>query len=358
MKLFLILLISLNCFANTSGAEIKTPPSLSFDFTFQSPQNKIQESLQDMIKIEIGKENFLTRRNSNIWDCKRDQFNTAYCPSELNSATVVSSSVPAGIITVSYTYYADKIPAPYYVPRNIVLHSNKTVYDGESYNGGYNTSATQSGTVSHYIDWATYTFWISNGVLYSNKTVYDGESYNGGYNTSATQSGTVSHYINWATYTFWITGSCPSGTTLEGNQCKGYNYVCPTGYVNNGSNCRKIVVYTCNSKYITPILLDGNWQCGVLACDSNLRCGYGYCEQPTTPSSSKYQDVAYNPLRYIADGQCNGDICDYALNAKVSYCESKQCPKGDDIIEKDGKCYKLECPAGTYLSGEKCIKVN
>ena len=314
MKLFLILLISLNCFANTSGAEIKTPPSLSFDFTFQSPQNKIQESLQDMIKIEIGKENFLTRRNSNIWDCKRDQFNTAYCPSELNSATVVSSSVPAGIITVSYTYYADKIPAPYYVPRNIVLHSNKTVYDGESYNGGYNTSATQSGTVSH--------------------------------------------YINWATYTFWITGSCPSGTTLEGNQCKGYNYVCPTGYVNNGSNCRKIVVYTCNSKYITPILLDGNWQCGVLACDSNLRCGYGYCEQPTTPSSSKYQDVAYNPLRYIADGQCNGDICDYALNAKVSYCESKQCPKGDDIIEKDGKCYKLECPAGTYLSGEKCIKVN
>ena len=72
----------------------------------------------------------------------------------------------------------------------------------------------------------------------------------------------------------------------------------------------------------------------------------------------KYQDIAYNPLGTVNDNKCNGDICDFVVNARVTYCESKQCPKGDDIIEKNGKCYTLECPAGTYLSGEKCIKVN
>ena len=93
-------------------------------------------------------------------------------------------------------------------------------------------------------------------------------------------------------------------------------------------------------------------------CDGKMKCGYGTCDLPYKPSLDKYQDVAYNPLQYITNNQCNGEICDYVLNAKVSYCESQQCPKGDDIIQKDGKCYKLECPAGTYLSGDKCIKVN
>ena len=86
MKLFLILLISLNCFANISGAELKKPNSTAFDFTFQSPQNKIQETLEDMIKIEIGKETFLTRRNSNIFSCGSDSFGNSYCPSNLAKA--------------------------------------------------------------------------------------------------------------------------------------------------------------------------------------------------------------------------------------------------------------------------------
>ena len=56
-----------------------------------------------MIKIEIGKENFLTRRNNNIWDCKMDQFGTAYCPSELKNASIVSSPLPVEIKTVNHT---------------------------------------------------------------------------------------------------------------------------------------------------------------------------------------------------------------------------------------------------------------
>ena len=86
MKLFLILLISLNCFANISGAELKKPNSTAFDFTFQSPQNKIQETLSDMIMVEIGKELFLERRKNNLWQCQVDQFGTDYCPTGLAPA--------------------------------------------------------------------------------------------------------------------------------------------------------------------------------------------------------------------------------------------------------------------------------
>jgi hypothetical protein len=107
-----------------------------------------------------------------------------------------------------------------------------------------------------------------------------------------------------------------------------------------------------------PAFVDGEWKCSPFFCDGNMKCGYGTCDLPTTPSTTKYQDIAYNPLGTVNDNKCNGDICDFVVNARVTYCESKQCPKGDDIIEKNGKCYKLECPAGTYLSGEKCIKVN
>ena len=123
------------------------------------------------------------------------------------------------------------------------------------------------------------------------------------------------------------------------------------------NNCQS-TEYTCNSALFKPVYVDGKWVCSPYLCNDDMKCGYGTCDLPTTPSTTKYQDIAYNPLGTINDNRCNGDTCDFVVNARVTYCESKQCPKGDDIIEKNGKCYKLECPAGTYLSGEKCIKVN
>ena len=123
------------------------------------------------------------------------------------------------------------------------------------------------------------------------------------------------------------------------------------------NNCQS-TEYTCNSALFKPVYVGGKWVCSPYLCNDDMKCGYGTCDLPTTPSATKYQDIAYNPLGTVNDNKCNGDICDFVVNARVTYCESKQCPKGDDIIEKNGKCYKLECPAGTYLSGEKCIKVN
>ncbi|MFX4241094.1 hypothetical protein ACOL3H_11970, partial [Aliarcobacter butzleri] len=123
------------------------------------------------------------------------------------------------------------------------------------------------------------------------------------------------------------------------------------------NNCKR-QSFKCNSNEIKPVYVNGEWQCSPFLCDSNMKCGYATCNSPSIPSTSKFQDVAYNPLDYIYNNKCNQDICDYVLNAQVSYCESSQCPKRDDVIEKNGLCYKMECPAGTYLSGDKCIKEN
>ncbi|MCT7648944.1 hypothetical protein, partial [Aliarcobacter butzleri] len=123
------------------------------------------------------------------------------------------------------------------------------------------------------------------------------------------------------------------------------------------NNCKR-QSFKCNSNEIKPVYVNGEWQCSPFLCDSNMKCGYATCNSPSIPSTSKFQDVAYNPLNYIYNNKCNQDICDYVLNAQVSYCESSQCPKRDDVIEKNGLCYKMECPAGTYLSGDKCIKEN
>ena len=327
MKILFVLLLALGCYANPTGSELKKTPSTAFDFTFQSPQNKIQESLQDMIKIEIGKENFLTRRNNNIWDCKMDQFGTAYCPSELKNASIVSSPLPVEIKTVNHTIYEEKVANVFYVAFDLGLQDYQCTIPGDQYSNfeckGYGYVNVSSIRYVIGIDTSGY-----SGAFFP---IY-------GY--------------------FRVIKTCPTGTVQEGNQCKGINYVCPSGYTDNGSNCKKTITYSCNSNLISPILLDGNWKCGSLVCDGNLKRGYGTCDLPSKPSLDKYQDVAYNPLQYITNNQCNGDICDYVLNAKVSYCESQQCPKGDDIIQDSGKCYKLECPAGTYLSGDKCIKVN
>ncbi|MCT7580237.1 hypothetical protein, partial [Aliarcobacter butzleri] len=200
--------------------------------------------------------------------------------------------------------------------------------------------------------------------------------------------------------------SCPSGYTettgaeVAKGECKGtieytyYQYLCNNsqnsqGYnylpINNGGNTGKIdpnnttinndlstplnssippvnnckrQSFKCNSNEIKPVYVNGEWQCSPFLCDSNMKCGYATCNSPSIPSTSKFQDVAYNPLNYIYNNKCNQDICDYVLNAQVSYCESSQCPKRDDVIEKNGLCYKMECPAGTYLSGDKCIKEN
>lgn len=123
------------------------------------------------------------------------------------------------------------------------------------------------------------------------------------------------------------------------------------------NNCQS-TEYACDSALFEPVYVGGKWVCSPYLCNDDMKCGYGTCDLPTTPSATKYQDIAYNPLGTVNNNKCNGDICDFVVNARVTYCETKQCPKGDDIIEKNGKCYKLECPAGTYLSGEKCIKVN
>ena len=95
MKILFVLLLALGCYANPTGSELKKPNSTAFDFTFQSPSNKIQETLSDMILIEISKQTFLERRQENLWQCQTDQFGTTYCPSGLESAKSYTAYSPS-----------------------------------------------------------------------------------------------------------------------------------------------------------------------------------------------------------------------------------------------------------------------
>ena len=500
MRFFLILLVYLNCFANTTGNNLKKPNSSAFDITYQSPQNKIQESLHDMILIEIAKETFLTRRNNNIFSCGSDPFGNSYCPSNLAKADSYwdydnGFSVKNNNIVSDYT---GQIMETEYENPTTKFVCSIGKYDPATgkciYGGLYQIAFNNQPDLEGYNHWKN-TF--SNPPSYENirtfiragASAYEKQGvknpYICGYDVvkdTKTNPWTIdekalnivaayiwylgrcpepegynNHYafnnwsIGWFIKAAETSGECPNrgacpytpplvktAPANKVNECStGYNYnskenvcersvaKCPSGYnkttgaeaskgvcvksieytyynylcnnskneqgynytpVNSGGNCNKVdpnnttnnsstlddacnsatpptnnckrLGYRCNSNERKPAFVDGEWKCSPFLCDSNMKCGYGTCDLPTKPSLDKYMDVAYNPLQYISSNKCNGAICDYVINKEVSYCENKQCPKSDDIIEKDGKCYKLECPKDTYISGDKCIKAN
>lgn len=123
------------------------------------------------------------------------------------------------------------------------------------------------------------------------------------------------------------------------------------------NNCRAMR-YTCNSTVIQPALVDGMWQCSPYICDEQNKCGFGTCPTGTTPSTTYFQDVAYNPLGADFNGTCTGAICDYVANQQISFCQSGRCPNGSEYEVISGKCYKKECPVGTFDSNGSCIKQN
>ncbi|WP_418181271.1 hypothetical protein ACNSOL_12245 (plasmid) [Aliarcobacter lanthieri] len=203
-----------------------------------------------------------------------------------------------------------------------------------------------------------------------------------------------------------IIKTCPQGYTettgieISKGECKKtieytyYNYLCNNskneqGYnytpTNSGGNCNKIDTnnttanpelttpcnnstpptnnckregFKCNTNERKAVYVDNEWRCSPYLCNGDMRCGYGTCKEGTKASKDKYQDLAYHPLKYLYAKKCNSGICDYVENKDISYCEREACPQGEDIIQQDGRCYKIECPKGTYLSGTKCLESN
>ena len=375
MKLFLILLISLNCFANISGVELKKPNSTAFDFTYQSPQNKIQESLQDMIKIEIGKETFLTRRNNNIFSCGFDSFGNTYCPSNLAKADSYwdyenGYSVSGLGQVVDYTLKEKQYKCPsdnyllvskyydscswcnditYYEVRCstngtvTVLHEFR-LKGNNAYNGGRLIQTYNQSNIGSNVG-QTYLGNIGQGcnyLVYYSRTC-DGINCN--YNFSINSNCNGSTYSTSTVAPIPYIYSCPTGysETTGSETSKGackrtieytyYNYLCSDSTNNQnlgfapansgGNNCNKTdsnntitnpelanscnsstpptnnckrLGFKCNSNERKPAFVDGEWKCSPFLCDGNMKCGYGTCDSPTTPSTNKYMDVAYNPL--------------------------------------------------------------
>lgn len=219
--------------------------------------------------------------------------------------------------------------------------------------------------------------------------------------TSSKQTSSFTNYAQKDTTTL----RCPtnyvetSGTEREKGECKQditydyYTYSCPTdknqygfSYVaqNSGGNCNATTLqqlidtnnngigdscntatpptnncqrmsYTAIAGINSPVFVDNLWQCSPFTCNSSSKCGYGLCPYGTSPSDKLFQDAAYNPLGAAYNGTCTGAICDYVRNSKISYCVSEGCPVGPEYINKNGNCYKEECPKGTFQSGDKCM---
>jgi hypothetical protein len=52
---------------------------------------------------------------------------------------------------------------------------------------------------------------------------------------------------------------------------------------------------------------------------------------------------------------CIGQMCDLALNDRISFCENEVCPEVPGVYEKDGECKLLDCPSGTIKVDDMCI---
>lgn len=178
---------------------------------------------------------------------------------------------------------------------------------------------------------------------------------------------------------------CPSGYTMKNNQCERTVSVCPEGYSEYGSatQCRKqtdigfneysYYTYQCptetNSFGNEWELLKENNDPGCLddtfggctsfdketaVCRSQIHTcpdGRGTCNKN---SNGQYQcsldgcDAERLP--------CVNQVCDLALNDKISYCEAPNCPTSFGVFEESGSCYVEQCPEGTVenYNGE-CI---
>jgi len=108
-------------------------------------------------------------------------------------------------------------------------------------------------------------------------------------------------------------------------------------------NC-KATEYTCNSEFINPAFVDGEWKCSPFACNIDNKCGYATCNGYSI--SSAIMPREYNPLLTIIK---TGEAC------QPKSCEPK-------TFYDDGTATKKEvkiCNVGTAI-GDKCItnKVN
>ncbi|MFY4797256.1 hypothetical protein ACOTVS_12100, partial [Aliarcobacter butzleri] len=65
---------------------MKLPNENVYDFTMQESKGIKKEEIVERILVEIGKENLLERRKSNLYNCSYDKYGNSYCPSNLAKA--------------------------------------------------------------------------------------------------------------------------------------------------------------------------------------------------------------------------------------------------------------------------------
>ena len=173
---------------------------------------------------------------------------------------------------------------------------------------------------------------------------------------------------------------CTSGT-LTGSKCITNETQCPDGYSEYGSTtqCRKETdigfkeyyyhTYQCPTdtnafgeiwELTEPNIERGcvddtfggclNFDIETQRCQRKIHTcpnGSGTC---TLDGNNKYT-CSYDgcdAVRY----PCIGQMCDLALNDKISFCENESCPSGFGVYEENNKCYIDQCPSSAPFEGD------
>jgi len=171
------------------------------------------------------------------------------------------------------------------------------------------------------------------------------------------------------------------GQTIGKNLCTNTVKTCPSGYSEYGSTtqCRKekdigfkeyyYHTYKCptdtNAFGETWTLTEPNIERGCLddtfggclnfdietqRCKRKIHTcpnGSGTC---TLDGNNKYT-CSYDgcdAVRY----PCIGQMCDLALNDRISFCENESCPSGFGVYEENNKCYIDQCPSSAPFEGD------
>lgn len=137
-----------------------------------------------------------------------------------------------------------------------------------------------------------------------------------------------------------IPDSCNSPTPPP-NNCRAKTYACPF-------NVHKKCVYVNNQ-----------WQCSPYECNSDHKCGIAYCADENANTNNDNwvnRAIYFSNFKALYYTECKDKICDLT-KYYISSCGESTCPKGFNVFEQNGKCYKKECPPGTTEDDDgKCIK--
>lgn len=303
-----------------------------------------------------------TATTGKTFNCLKDKYNNDYCPSSLAKAGEYWDYKDGYSVQKTGTKYANKVvttyDCSYTKPEYHIEYTASGTMSNGKCNGYLNVDYFYTPAAQWFMDQCTNKYGANSegGSLYLDNG--DGTCWGGNVcRTLATVSKTCS------------TTACPSGYTNNGSNCKKnysyYLYLCHSetnefsedySPINGGgvsstnstpphNNCKR-KEFTCNSHLRKPAFVNNKWQCSPFPCVGKDN----YENLDTTFGTQDKKNDGWNE-----DGNCTGKI--YIFNGKSDRCRAKDKLlgfTGGGCCDKDKVAFGLiSCKADEKLLAKK-----